>query len=775
MTAIAESDATLLDALVRAIAAASGYNRQDQAPPAAVLWPDRERQWEPLLPQLRERLPLLTLGAYTPGERTGPAYWLRCAIGGTLPAPVLLPGETPVIYLQGYGRQDLRAVEDCPRELQPLAELQYRGAVWSHRNGKDWTIAAFLQSDDGLVIEVAPDSHTREALSRALLKLADEPLARLRREAPLQAAFLNELLNPDPVRGVLRWLNDPIACRAAQSHDEWTAFRGLCRQQLGLNPETDGELSAALKLGNREGRWETVWRRFAESPASYPGVAEQLRRARPTRAQSMLAPSESWPQENEAAEEALRNALRALESETPAAIRAALALLEAQHGHRRGWVWAQLGKAPLAGALQEFMALARETERVPSGDTPAAIASAYAEWGWHADASAVAALAAVEGTADAKAVEAAVRALYGPWLDQVARGFQDAVARVGPAGYVSRPIEPPAPGTCLLFSDGLRYDVAQLLAVALAARGSACEVSWRLTALPSVTSTAKQAVSPVANQFIAGAGLDPATSAGTPVNIKVLQRTLIDAGYQVLEGDATGDPAGRAWTEHGDIDSLGHNRGALLAYELEREVRSLAGRITALLDAGWSRVVVVTDHGWLLLPGGLPKTALPEHLTDVRKGRCARLRPKSETAEQTVPWFWDAAVQIAVARGMACYEAGKDYEHGGLSPQECVTPVITVMREQPNAAEGATIAAVTWRGLRCGVTIAGPVAGLLADLRSRPGDAASSLAGGAKRFRDDGTVSLLVADEERAGEAAAIVVLDAAGRVLAQTLTTTGG
>ena len=44
------------------------------------------------------------------------------------------------------GRHDLRAVEDCPRALQPLAELQYRGVIWTHRNGRDWTVAGFLQA-----------------------------------------------------------------------------------------------------------------------------------------------------------------------------------------------------------------------------------------------------------------------------------------------------------------------------------------------------------------------------------------------------------------------------------------------------------------------------------------------------------------------------------------------------------------------------------------------------------------------------------------------------
>ena len=62
----------------------------------------------------------------------------------------------------------------------------------------------------------------------------------------------------------------------------------------------------------------------------------------------------------------------------------------------------------------------------------------------------------------------------------------------------------------------------------------------------------------------------------------------------------------------------------------------------ALLEAGWQQVVIITDHGWLLLPGGLPKAELPELLTTVRKARCARLKPLAATDQRTVPWFWDA-------------------------------------------------------------------------------------------------------------------------------------
>lgn len=145
---------TFLDVLVASIKAAGHYNQNDQIAPAVVLWPDETRQWEPLLPELRQRLPLLTLGQYEPEQRIGPAYWIRCMISRTLPDDPLPDDAVPIIYLPGFGKQALRAIEECPLALQPLAELQYRGSLWIHRNGRDWTVSGFLHTLD---IPVAGD------------------------------------------------------------------------------------------------------------------------------------------------------------------------------------------------------------------------------------------------------------------------------------------------------------------------------------------------------------------------------------------------------------------------------------------------------------------------------------------------------------------------------------------------------------------------------------------------------------------------------------------
>src|SRR5262249_7977251 len=139
--------ASVFDALIDAIPRAAAYNKDDAVPPAAVLWTDERREFDRLLPRLRLALPaLLTLGPYDPTTRTRPAIWLRSVLAGKVPELSSPTDAVPILYLPGVSRPTLRATDECPPELRPLAELQYRGVFWSQQNGKDWTASAFLQS-----------------------------------------------------------------------------------------------------------------------------------------------------------------------------------------------------------------------------------------------------------------------------------------------------------------------------------------------------------------------------------------------------------------------------------------------------------------------------------------------------------------------------------------------------------------------------------------------------------------------------------------------------
>ncbi len=765
---------TVFQALLHALDKAREYNPADQVAPAAILWPDKGGEWLELLPRLRAELPqLLTLGQYAPEAKTGPAIWLRCMIARTLPEADWPEDATPIIYLPGVSRRELRAVEDCPKPLRPLAELQHRGVLFSQVSARDWTILAFLVSDDGgLGLEVAQDKATIEAMRRALRVLADTQIAALRGKK-LHAGDFDELVTPDETRSLLMWLSNPDALRAMLDENQWGSFTARCRSKYGFDPEADGPMVAAERLGAQEGNWAHVWRRYAEAPASYPGIPELLRQARPTVTDSLFFDRSAWPQDNEEMEDELRAALAALGDASPADARAAIRDLEAKHGERRGWVWAKLSQAPLARALEPLATLARVTATALGGATPHAIAEHYADGLWQADAAVLDALAAVERNADAQAVERAISTLYKPWLEAAAQQFQQAVDREGlPAPDT---LEPPD-GTCIVFADGLRYDVAEKLAEALAAAGAEPAIGWDFAALPTVTPTSKPAASPVADLFAGddtGEDFQPHLKAdGKDLTAERFRQALASRGYAVLAEDETGAPSGSAWTEYGSLDRRGHDEGAKLARRIDEEVRGLALRVQELLEAGWREVRIVTDHGWLLLPGGLPKVELPHYLAETRWGRCAVLKPTSKTEMLTVPWRWNPQVRIAPAPGIGCVVAGREFAHGGLSVQECVVPMLTVKGAEPGVE--VTIEGVRWVGFRCYVEVAGG-ASLTADLRTKVADAASSIAKGGRDVDEDGSAALVVEDDRLEGTAVNVVVLDADGNVLVRRATTVGG
>ncbi|WNI14282.1 BREX-1 system phosphatase PglZ type B [Actinacidiphila sp. ITFR-21] len=762
---------TVLDALADCVRAAAGrYNRDDKAAPAAVLWADPGGAWRPLIPALGARLPLATLGAYDPGTRTGPAIWLRCLLGGAFDGPP--PAGPWVVYLPGVEQSQLRAVESAPGHLRPIAELQFRAAWWQQPNGGAWTPASFLRSQDGLGLKLARDTATHDALGHALTVLAGASVDDLRRRSRIDADDLAALLNPDEVKTLLDWLDDPRGTRDRLGGNAWTAFVTQCRRTFRVSPDGDGPLAVARRLGLREGaQWQRTWQRFAEAPHAYPRIPELLRQARPD--QLFVSSRDSWPQDDESAEEELAASLGALAGATGEEARTALARLDEEHGRRRASVWSGLGLSPLASAVGHLNRLAGLTGRLPAGGSVADFAAWYAEHGWQADEAAVSALAAVPAPAARDAVGAALRSVYLPWLDETARRFQAAAVGGGYPGEIGLRT---APGECVVFVDGLRYDVGTMLRDRLRLRGLGAEIRPRLAPFPTVTGTGKPAVAPVELPRAGGPEMTALGPQGRRLAGDALRAALRAGGVQPLGPEQTGgDPSGRGWTEAADLDRTGHGLGLKLVDRIGQEVEDIAARVQELLHAGWTRVSVVTDHGWLLVPGGLPKVDLPEHLTAVRKPRAARLAASAHGVGQpTVPWSWDASVAMASPHGVAAFEAGRIYDHGGLSPQECVVPVLVVTPGGAAASRGR-IGQVAWSGTRCRVDVADVGTGSRVEVRRRPADPASRLAGPQSVAGAEGEVELLVADGVYGGSEAYVVLLSADGEILAQAATRVGG
>jgi hypothetical protein len=759
---------TVLDAVVLRLREALEYNANANVAPVSLLWPDGNSQWLSVVDRIAERLPLLRLGAYEPDARQGPAYWLRCVVAGTIDAGT--SHGLSVVYLPGVPRGDLRAIESCPAGLAPIAELQYRAQWFSHPNGRDWTVRSFLmQADRGLGLRVADDADTSAAMLLALNRLVDLRVDRLKTQL-LDAEFFRDLINPDPIRSLLDWLDDPSSFRQRLDAAQWQAFQQQAIADYGVDPATDGEIVAAGKLGSREGSWAHVWKRFAETPERYPGVPERLRQARPMKLFS--EDSGAWPQDNEAAETQLRTALSKLAALTVEDARKEVTRLESVHAARRGTVWGGLDLTPLAFALEQLALVAELTARPLASLDLASLTADYAERGWRADDAVLRALASVRSAADRAAVATASAAFYRDWLEAGASALQ---AQIGPMAnshtYEAGPSASKTRGTATVFVDGLRLDVAHRLAERLEDVGLDAAVTTSLSALPTVTETAKPALVPLNHgTLVGGSELHAANAAtGTKATIQVLRSLMGENQVEVLGPTDPGDPSGTAWTESGELDHRGHDMGIRLVDYVDEEVQRIVARIRDLLDAGWDRVDVVTDHGWILLPGAMEKVDLPVAVTEIKKGRCARLKDGADVVVPTVPWFWDPNVRIALAPGVTCFEANKEYEHGGVSPQECIVPRVAVTAgAAAKATGGPQITNIKWLGLLCRVEFTGSTQGVVVDLRALPADPRTSIAEVAKETGGGGRVSLLVPDEEHEGERAHLVFVAADGQILAQ-------
>lgn len=246
-------------------------------------------------------------------------------------------------------------------------------------------------------------------------------------------------------------------------------------------------------------------------------------------------------------------------------------------------------------------------------------------------------------------------------------------------------------------------------------------------------------------------------------------------GWTLLERSDNGNGQGYAWCEFGDIDHQGHDRGWKLAKYLNVLLREIHDRIASLMAAGWKSIRVVTDHGWLLLPGDLPKVDLPGVLTVHKGGRCALLKPGASTEERLYPWYWNPNQHFALANRISCFKKGEEYAHGGLSLQECLTLQLTVGRGTTGSPVSIEADNVVWKGLRCTVAPQGNSSGLSLDIRTQPGDSSSSVVSGGKPLKENGTVSVVVKDEDLEGHEAVLVLLDANGSLVSQAATTIGG
>jgi hypothetical protein len=160
-------------------------------------------------------------------------------------------------------------------------ELQYRGVMWLHVNGKEWTPYGFLVSKHGgLDLDVAKDQATLDALAGALPSLMAEPLSQLQGRR-LDSEFFNGLVAPDATGLLLRWLSDPEKFKQRRSEPlNGRPSASNARATFGFDPVKDGPLKAAACWRACE-LLEQGLAALCRGAGQLSGIVEWLKRAAP--------------------------------------------------------------------------------------------------------------------------------------------------------------------------------------------------------------------------------------------------------------------------------------------------------------------------------------------------------------------------------------------------------------------------------------------------------------------------------------------------------------
>ena len=156
--------------------------------------------------------------------------------------------------------------------------------IWLQANSKDWTLAAYLQTEKGgLHLTVARDQATGISLRRAVEKLADAPLTDLQAKSAageLNGNYFDSLVSDDLVDDLLSWMSQPKETRSKWESGRWETLCSRCIADYGFYPARDGELVGAEKLGMQpKAVWKTARKRYS---ATTLGVPTTRRPARPT-------------------------------------------------------------------------------------------------------------------------------------------------------------------------------------------------------------------------------------------------------------------------------------------------------------------------------------------------------------------------------------------------------------------------------------------------------------------------------------------------------------
>lgn len=289
------------------------------------------------------------------------------------------------------------------------------------------------------------------------------------------------------------------------------------------------------------------------------------------------------------------------------------------------------------------------------------------------------------------------------------------------------------------------------------------------SALPSLTATSKPSVSPISPLISSESPIkdfQPNFKSGNPCTPYYFKKELSQKGVQHISGvSEIKDTSQQFWMEIGDIDKKGHQEQSAMFKRVTTLLKELKETISSITEKGITKITIVTDHGWLLLPNGLPSEKLHKDLAETRWGRCAEMKTGATTKNLQLPWSWNHNEYIAYAPGISFFKKNEEYAHGGISIHECMTPLIEITSKNNIKREQAVIEDYKWVGMRMLITTTGTLdRDFKIDVRLKKEDTKTSIVLG--KVKQDGLEWKIIVNGDNEGQEGYVVLLDTEGIIV---------
>lgn len=251
----------------------------------------------------------------------------------------------------------------------------------------------------------------------------------------------------------------------------------------------------------------------------------------------------------------------------------------------------------------------------------------------------------------------------------------------------------------ILVVDALRYDIGMALQREINEREGAerVQVSSARTALPTITALGMGMALPLKESDLRAEIVngkwqlyhqDSAINLSIADNRREWLKTVYHIAPEALltvkdieDGkiQAPNDASTRLFIFDSLIDKLGHDEELEMLGTGEVQQRYLRV-IEHLHEKGWSRILIVTDHGFIHWPGTVERKVTPPLPNPAYTSRRALAYP----ADTQLDGAWGLAPggkwRIALASGAACFRTygGLGFFHGGASLQEWIVPCLKI-------------------------------------------------------------------------------------------------